>query len=70
MRINFDKLDNNCDEIPTLQKNGIQLIKSFISKEKLENLISEINEYLDKPMFNSIHGSVWQGSQYIPGKKL
>ena len=70
MRINFDKLDNNCDEIPTLQKNGIQIIKSFISKEKLENLISEINEYLDKPMFNSIHGSVWQGSQYIPGKKL
>ena len=70
MRINFDKLDNNCDKIPTLQKNGIQLIKSFISEEKLEILISEINEYLDEPIFNSIHGSVWQGSQYKPGGKL
>ena len=70
MRINFDKLNNSFNKNPTLQKNGIQLIKSFISKEKLEILISEINEYLNEPIFNSIHGSVWQGSSYMPGKKL
>ena len=70
MRINFEKLDNNYENNPTLQKNGIQLIKSFISKKKIEILISEINEYLNEPIFNSIHGSVWQGSQYMPGGKL
>ena len=70
MRINFDKLDNNLDKKPTLQKNGIQLIKSFIDKEKLEILISEITPYFDEPLFNSIHGSIWQGSRYLPGGKL
>ena len=70
MRINFDKLDNNFNKNPTIQKNGIQIIKSFISKEKLDILISEINEYFNEPMFNSIHGSIWKGSQYVPGKKL
>jgi hypothetical protein len=70
MRINFNKLDNNFNKNPTLQKNGVQLIKSFINNEKLEILISEINKYFDEPLFNSIHGSIWQGSRYLPGKKL
>jgi len=70
MRIDFDKLDNNLDKKPTLQKNGIQLIKSFINKEKLEILISEITPYFDEPLFNSNHGSIWQGSRYLPGGKL
>ena len=70
MRINFDKLDNNLDKKPTLQKNGIQLIKSFVDKEKLEILISEITPYFDEPLFNSNHGSIWQGSRYLPGGKL
>ncbi len=70
MRINFNKLDDNFNKNPTLKENGVQLIKSFINKEKLEILISEINEYFNDPIFNSINGSIWQGSQYLPGEKL
>jgi hypothetical protein len=70
MRIDFDKLDNNLNKKPTLQKNGIQLIKSFINKEKLEILISEITPYFYEPLFNSNHGSIWQGSRYLLGRKL
>jgi hypothetical protein len=70
MRIDFDKLDNNLNKKPTLQKNGIQLIKSFINKEKLEILISEITSYFDEPLLNSNHGSIWQGSQYLPRGRL
>lgn len=70
MRINIDNLDNTLSENPSLQKNGIEFVKSFIDKKKLESLILEIEPYFDTPIFNSIHGSIWKGSQYLPGRKL
>ena len=51
-------------------KKWIQLIKSFINKEKLEILISEISEYLDEPTFNSIHGSMYARQSIYSRKKL
>ena len=70
MRIDFEKLDKNFNYNPTLQKNGVEMYKSFISKDKLDLLISEIIPLFDNPIINSKYGSIWKGSRFLPGKKI
>jgi len=70
IRFLSEDLDTKFNINPKLQKNGLQLYKSFISKEKLQNLISEIIPLFNKPIINSKYESIWTGSRLKAGKKI
>jgi hypothetical protein len=70
MRIDISKVNKNISKNPKFLENGVELIKSFISKDKILELNQELEECFNQPIFNSNYGSIWTGDEFFPGKKI
>ena len=69
-RIDFNKIDTSISKNPKLVENGVQIERSFIDKSDLSEINKELDKYFNKPLFNSITGSIWTGNEFFPGKKI
>ena len=70
MRVDISKINKNVSKNPKLLENGIELIKSFLPKEKMLELNHELESYFNQPLFNSNLGSIWIGDEFFPGKRI
>ena len=70
LRFNVDDLDKNYPAEPNFLINGVQVIKSFLKKDVVDNINNELDAIFTKPLINSVHGSIWNGSIYKFSKQL